>query len=355
MKAEIPAEAGAESKKREQGKASPPLVRMTNVKTAFRNFSLPPENGAVYARLGEDRLLDSSFSYRSDRVWIEAFVRRGRNHRDCQDAAVVHVNEGAKTGEEGSPREALIAAGIFDGFGQAGTLVSEYAADGTLGLIAQGRTFCLVKGVSEIVAGLPVPPSPHDLGGSTALIAAIYPDGGSSIRAVPDSAAYLLESTGTRPPPERLLDYRLDRKGNPVSEQHVKRYFESRNLIRRVVRYGKPLAYEEIESWGGILDDRCLLLVSDGVTKNLKVKISLLSGKVDDCSGNDDLRTIIRGISSPARIVGAIVEAIDWRLRMPLPRNSEYLRYKDTALCPADDDITIIAIRLMSAHGSQID
>jgi len=302
-------------------------LRCKNARTEFANCKLDLKGGFVCARLGVNRKLPASFRLESDQFSISAFVRRGVSRSECQDSAMVLVSE------------SLMAAGVFDGWGKAGTLLSETAPDLVIELLAANPNANFpLESVSKTISRLPLPPPPMADGGCTAAFASVIKDGGTTLDGVSDAAIFGIRRNKIK----RHLKYYLDRHGEDVNRKTVAEYLRERHYVRNTIEFGTPEP-AKIESDGTIMDPgNSLILVTDGVTKSLTIRFDPESGKVTDNSGIGDLSRILRGSRTSDEMVAAVIGAIDDRLCRP-KRKWKY--GKDAALHPEDDDIAVIAIK----------
>jgi len=320
-------------KTKKKGTKPIPAFKLVNGKTEFANCRLLPESGIICVRLGLDRKKPSSFNFESERISIAAHVRKGKDRDECQDAAMIFVSD------------SIVATGVFDGHNNAGTFLSEKTADLLIeSLAANPKNHDPLPFVVRQISDLPRPQAPLNAGGTTTAFFSVVKDGDVCLSSVGDSAAYIKERSGIR----RCFKYWLDHSGDPVSKKSLDAYIQERHRMKDAI--GFDLREErEIERDGLILyPNENLILVTDGVTKNLTVRFDPGTRFVTDDSGCGDLSRIIRSKSTPSDIISAILGAIDERLeRKDADRHKmrPYRLYgKGVALRPGHDDIAIVVL-----------
>ncbi|MFH0737314.1 MAG: hypothetical protein V1827_01545 [Candidatus Micrarchaeota archaeon] len=303
-------------------------LKLRNAKTEFDNCRSALEDGIVYARLGLDRDKTAKLDYVSEVAEVSAFVRKGKRREHCQDAAFVFIK-----GPE-------VTAGVFDGYMANGTYVSETIADLLVGLCSRGCPLPFEE-AGKRIGSLRHPPDISGHGGSTAVFANVVEDGGFYVNGISDSAAYRIKKKEI----ERMFRYESDCNGNPLRGTDAEFFFRQRSYVRHTVTvYG--IEQEHVESDGGLLNrGDSLLLVSDGVTKNLTVRVDPETMKIEDSSGAGDLARILRGASSATQMVSAVLKAIDRRIASHKIGARFRRCNKDTVILPEDDDVTIVAIK----------
>lgn len=327
--------------------ATPRAAKLTveNARTGFSNCRLH-EEGIICARLGLDRNSTSSLVYDSPNLSVSALVRKGKRRRICQDAAMVLICDD------------YVAAGVFDGYGRTGTLVSETSADLLVELFAGGMAETPLETIGDTMAAMHEPeeqpvdiisaiaarltsPRSRSLGGSTATVACLRMDGGFHLNSISDSAAYKRTPSGV----SRLLKYHLDTQvmNEALFGGNLDGVFFRRDIVHETIR-AWSINPSAIECDDGFLDQgQTLLLVTDGVTKNFTVRFDPETMKVTDTSGSGDLHRILRG-RHHHEMIPTLVGIIDRRVERDKDLDGYRRCNKDTALYPADDDLAIVAI-----------
>ncbi len=300
-----------------------------NAKVRFRNCEPKVEEGVVCARLGESRAEPSSLSYCSDSISVCAHVRGGPGRQECQDSAFVYAG----------PRCAVV--GVFDGYGPAGTAISEQAADAMVELAATGFTFSPLRRIVGLFSAQKGPEPPFDRGGATASCAIVERSGAFAAFSVSDSAAFKLHDGSFR----RLIGgHHLDYRGRDVRGKPMDSYFGQRNLVSGTICYLDANS-ASIASDGGIMHPgEGLLLSTDGLTKNLAVRFDAATGKIVDNSGCDDLSCTLERSCSPEEAVRSLLSDIGLRLAISMPAGKPLISGPDTAIVPDPDDLAIIAL-----------
>jgi len=311
-------------------KAGPAGLRMKNAVADFPKRELEHE-GIICARLGQDRDKPSSFSYSDGRISVAAHVRKGRARSQCQDAAMVFI--------AGSH----VYLGVFDGFGPSGTVLSEYTADSLItSLASKEKPHSLFEYVVRRVCDSTSPGAPLDRGGTTAAFASIsLENDGCSIQGVADAAAYRLRRDGNM---ARLMPgYQLNCEGFPIAGMQPEFHFQNRNIVSGTISYGCE-AKLKFNCDGALIDPGDgVILVTDGVTKNLSVSIDPATRMISENSGCRDLSRILKGCSTASGIVSAILKAIDKRLDFKEQNGKPPKAGKNEALEPDGDDVAIVA------------
>lgn len=177
----------------------------------------------------------------------------------------------------------------------------------------------LITGAANIVYGL-----------TTALVVVLDKKGGFIAGSVGDSVLYSLDKKGILK--LEILPMRIVGEGSPVF-----RFLMFRNMVPSVL--GLPADMEIYLKQGTLDPGDMLLLMTDGITDNLKIKIE--EKKIKDCSGIDDLKEIIGKESDITKIVKKIRREILRRMedRVDIKEEEESLIIKP-------DDLAIIGINL---------
>ncbi|HSB46574.1 MAG TPA: PP2C family serine/threonine-protein phosphatase [Candidatus Bilamarchaeum sp.] len=295
-------------------------------KMRFENAVVREEGPILCARLAADRSEDSTFDYSSERLSISAIVRKKDDAPICQDAAIVFISE------------RIAAIGAFDGYKDAGTILSEKMADIFLSLLKSGMRGNLFYPGFDLLSSMDLPREARAAGGTTATLAILYPDGGIYVTGAGDSPAYRIRDGFA----ERVLEYRYGPKKRPVSQMSVEEYLATRNLVSNPVDLFRFNA-SKVMGYGGIMNapGESVLVATDGLTKNLKVLLDPATNAVTDCSGNVHLSGIVRGRQSTAAIVRAIDSAVIESWQSPYEIDPS-----GWALSPVEDDFTAVMATL---------
>jgi len=310
------------------------MKQSTAPKSDFQNGILTEDRGIVSIRLGLDRKKSASFSYKSDWLTVEAATRKKRTHDECQDTAICHI------GKE------TAVFGLFDGFGSSGTLISTKVADTILKLLSNGvQVNDLIPMVEYDLKLLSRSPE-YQHGGSTAILVClshdqgIRPDAGFRAYRVSDATLFLLGQTGVK-----ALASMEDLSGSMgvlIRDMLVDDYLDQRRKVRNVLKCDRDDIAEITSDGGFIRKGRGGLLVTDGVTKNLRFNFDFSSGQVTDTNGAEDLSAIIRGKNTPRAKVQSIISEIRKRTAEPAAKERFYVGKVGTALYAHDDDMGLI-------------
>ncbi|MFH2106403.1 MAG: hypothetical protein ABII22_04025 [Candidatus Micrarchaeota archaeon] len=311
---------------------------LKNGKIRFENCHILQDSTThvTCVRLGLDRTKPASFSLSSDRVEIAAHIRKKGDpaKTECQDSAIVII----------TPKN--VVAGVFDGFGPAGTFLSENAASIATRLLRTDKVRCdplldVAQELSDL--GLYASGNLNREGGTTAVLASVSDkDGGFCVNGAGDSAIYRQRLPNQI---SRLLNYFFDNRGDRIDEMIIQEYLSRRHFVSSIgtLSFQPPIA-GRYECSGGMLDaGEVLLLASDGLTKNLTVRFNPETQKVIDVSGCRSLQHILNGMREPSAMVEAILRAINRRVNR-LERRV-HLCNKSTVLWPQDDDVALIAMK----------
>jgi hypothetical protein len=118
----------------------------------------------------------------------------------------------------------------------------------------------------------------------------------------------------------------------------VRLYTALRNVVNQTIDV-EGLQETAIETASGVLcAGETLLIVSDGVTKNLRMKIDPESGVICEASGCEDMERILR---KKQDIVGAVYEMV-WRRTAMF--HERIIIKGDNALSGADDDVALVSL-----------
>ncbi|MFH1393285.1 MAG: PP2C family serine/threonine-protein phosphatase [Candidatus Micrarchaeota archaeon] len=369
-----------------------PVVREQNV----RRFS---GNGAVEGMRGimlpKDPSTHSLAHLRAGDVSIYSEVVMGRlkkNHIDramrvCQDATLIISDEGHH----------LIA--LFDGFGPFGSTIPKVmcesihslwqesgkgieSQEGALEFLLEASRRAINPMVEKVLSGQrnalreweellaeirkddpeatpppkPMVPEPREMeefkGGTTAIMAAVRPDGRYFIASAGDSAGYDAAADGKV---RRLLDYESmwhdDGLGNgrlELSALSLRSYASLRNVVDSSIGANDcdVPAMRKIETAEGMLGKGgMLILVSDGITKNLWIVLDS-EGWIHDVSGEPDIRKMLAAFQDAEGLGMELMGLV--RARMNLVKDGAYLNLpsRDSrALIPADDDASVLVLK----------
>jgi len=165
-------------------------------------------------------------------------------------------------------------------------------------------------------------------GFTTALVVVMEKNGRFFSASVGDSVLYSIDK-GSRVKQE-FLQKRIVGEGSSIF-----RYMAFRNVVGSVL--GAPGDMEIFFKQGKVEPGEFLLLVTDGVTDNLKFDVD--EGMVKDCSGERDLKEIIGEKKDEKAIVKAIEEEVLARME-----NKVQINEAKESLIIKPDDLAIICI-----------
>ncbi len=320
------------------------LIHARNVFSPFKDLDSAPF--LVASRLGKDRSKPAHLCYSGNGFSISAHVQKGKDREECQDSVLVAV------------RENSIVLGVFDGYRKAGTVLSEAIVDSILALTDEehlwdcaGAYVTLCMGISRMRQSLPALSEDMRKGGITAIVAVLHSDGIYSAASVSDSALYHVR------PHEvwRQFNFRTLTDGKHITESEISldRYREKRHKVRNTIRYDRSTeAIEELRD-AELRPGQKLILASDGLTKQLGLKIWAPDNRVIDNSGSEDLRRIIQGKETAEDMTKSILRTINQRMRTEQsggPYDAEGRPYSKGAegiaevRIPDGDDVGIVII-----------
>jgi serine/threonine protein phosphatase PrpC len=291
--------------------------------------------------LPEDPAKDARVLEQKGKGTVFASVRKERNKDRSQDVAIASIEE----------EHSLI--GVFDGFQKEGDFIPSMVAEelssewhkrkqrldnpGDFGEML----YIAAKSTLESAN------NPFMRGGTTAVVASIDPNGIFFAACSGDSAAYKIDCNGRvsslfeqneifLPPGyvANLVNVELDPKV----------YVKMRNVL--VSSISRKFTREDIQVAGGMLEEGSrLLLVSDGITKNL---FSLVDEKrnIKDITGCKDLEWIISGIHNVEEIGAAILDKAKQRAKTNIRRTINDDGQMGHMLIPADDDMAVVVFSL---------
>jgi|GEM_PF-1445091 len=331
-------------------KAGSVLPETRNVRISFAGYAVPPDGKSALAVLPEERAKEAGFSVSNKWISAAALVRKGIKREECQDSAAIFAGEG------------FLAAGVFDGHGgPSGTFVSDSVANHLIDVcLEQGKLLAknpnakaLLLDAANRLGDSTFPPGlgTGSCGGSTGMVALVLPDGRFSIAAIADSAVYLIGQRGVR----RLLKYDTVHAWNsvePVTGMDFDVYVRCRNIVDKTID-ASGAGESRVESGSGRLGrGESLVLVSDGITKNLGIVVKADGSEKDvrDVSGCRDLRRIISG--KRGGLANAIAKEICGRTEKNCAKKADVriVVSENEVLALQDDDVSVVSISLNGAE-----
>jgi serine/threonine protein phosphatase PrpC len=237
-------------------------------------------------------------------------------HSECGDSAFIHADK----------NRAILA--VLDGVsGEPGAeAASSVAAFAILNYLKKRENITSIDLQDALIHG-------HNniiMGSTTALIVVIEKDGSFICASVGDCALYSLDKNGEIK--LQIEPMRAVGKGSAIF-----RFMMLRNLVGSVLGTREDL---DIYSKKGKLDPgEFLLLMSDGITDNLKIKTK--EGNVDDCSGEYDLAKIIGKQADVKKIVGKIKNEVWHRIQ-----DKVEVKEENESLIIKPDDFALIGFKL---------
>ncbi len=277
--------------------------------------------------------------YRKKGTGLYAHVEKGVKRPVCQDTAIALLSDD------------ISIIGVFDGYRAEGEGYSRAMGRAILRLGYERRKdlkektdmFNLIRDAVPMTLET-LQTSPLPVGGTTAVIAAIMPDGRYLMGGVADSAAYVIGKDDV----ERLLTYdqvvTSDFVEKPIAPLKLSpaEYANMRNTIMYAIN-NRGLDENGIETAEGTLQKGMrLILMSDGIAKNLVVGLAE-NKTVSEVSGCSDLKRIIGSKISIRRTGEAILSRI--RQRISRIKNDTFnivVRKDGTSLISQDDDLSIV-------------
>jgi serine/threonine protein phosphatase PrpC len=273
---------------------------------------------------------------------VFAHVRKKQDKTKCQDVTIVSTDK----------EHTLI--GVLDGFGDEGDFVPVLMGDEISRLwLERKQQINNCQELSKLLFDAAVLSlrniDIHSMrGGTTATIAALFPDRRYMIASVGDSAAYLIDPDGkiSRLLTHDIIYHSVESVGyfdNIINLKPSPDSYESdRNIL--VTSICRHLNREDIEITEGVLEQGArLLLVSDGITKNLYSGTDE-EGRIMDVSGCVDLEGIIQGRTSIEDIGEAIAEKAHVRAVNRIRRIIPNGKSGGFTLLPADDDMAVVMV-----------
>jgi serine/threonine protein phosphatase PrpC len=273
---------------------------------------------------------------------VFAHVRKKYDKKKCQDVAIVSTDK----------KHTLV--GVLDGFGDEGDSVPVLMGEKISHLwLKRKKQINNSQDLSDLLFDAAVLSlrnknikSMH--GGCTATIAALFPDRRYMIASVGDSAVYLINPDGKI---SRLLTHDvIFHQVGPVGyidelanlNLSPDSYESDRNVLLSAIC--RRLNKGDIEITEGILEQGArLLLVSDGITKNLYSGIDC-EGRISEISGCFDLERIIQGKINILEMGEAIAEKAHERAALNIRRVISNGESSGSMLLPADDDMSVVVL-----------
>ena len=243
-----------------------------------------------------------------------AYVKKGKNHETCDDAALLVVNE----------KFALI--GVFDGVsgGKFACEASERALRAVKFFITQNFDDSVDERIVE--RAIEEANFAIDNGATTASIALVFPDGRYFFANVGDSHIY------KRDKHEKISRITVDEKQANGSGFTV--YINSRYLLPHSL--GGIIGIIDV-GHGKLEKGEFLFAMSDGISDNLVIEVD--GGVIKEVSGARDLEIIIGANDEPAEITDAISKEIKERMQDSEKSNNGEM------LVPKEDDASLVVLK----------
>ncbi len=249
---------------------------------------------------------------------IAAYLRKGKNHETCDDAALLLVNE----------KFTLI--GVFDGV--SGEPFAQSASETALRAVKFHLTQNFGKIPNEKIVERAIEEANLAIehGATTASIALVFSSGEYYFANIGDSHIYKLNEQGKI---NRITKDFKAANGSGVTE-----YLHNRYLVGNCL--GGLLKEEEIEiGQGKLKKGEFLLALSDGITDNLFIEVE--GGVISESSGKADLEILIDGIDMPLEIINAIAKAVKHRM------TGSEISDNGRILVPKEDDISLVVVKML--------
>lgn len=263
---------------------------------------------------GQEVVSDKQFSISDYFGDAQCIVKKC--HTVCGDSAFVYLNND----------KAMLA--VFDGVsGEAGAdKASSFAAESIfeeLKDISSPSEKQIKKALVNVHTNI-------DHGFTTALIVVILPSGSYLAASVGDSSLYSIDKKGQ-------VDLEIPLSRIIGDGDNKFRYFLFRDIVRHALGWTK-CDLEIMFQKGKLSNGEILILTSDGLSDNLKIKIS--EDKIQDASGRHDLKKIIGAERSPEKITKALYA--EFKKRSKLRKKTET---KGFILAPKLDDLALVVFR----------
>lgn len=339
-------------------------VKKQNISAHMANCKLIHESapGSLWARhvmLPAHPARDSLFSCTSRNTSISAHVSKAKQRERGQDVAMVITS-----GEQN-------VVGVFDGYGQLGddlpselaytmcmlwqlrrdTIDSCQAAEAFIhdaAMLALRRIReCYQVEEPDREGRTPtlVPRGDLPYGGTTAMLAFMFPDGRFLASCVGDSACYVVRpdegaeryfTYNTIPSRDWRSEYPI-----PSVDVCVQDYVSLRNVLVYSVT---GIRVDRVETMEGRLEKGdMLILASDGVTKNLSIETDEM-GKVREVGGCRDIEDIAGKSKGAKKAAGTIMKAIQKRAGFTPGDEKPIGMPGNRVLLPADDDVSLVVV-----------
>ncbi len=323
-----------------------PRLWWVNAQTPGNGQPLSRSNSAI---LPADRQNKARIFCSRKELSFSAQMLKGRERSICQDTIAMLV------------RDDIIMAAVLDGHESWGHLYSLEMARCLVRLARHLRTPTgpdAKQLIIEAAKAMPFLPSEDYLeallgapkkGGTTVTVALLGRDRRYSIATLGDSPPYLVGHGSAKRLSDSSCILDIDRKDEGgrlfIGKDIVQwdDYLEVRNYIFGAVN-GFVTTKSEIQVKEGELERGMkLVLVSDGITKNLSC-VTDLSMNVLDVSGNLDMARIMRDgmtlTEATSRLLSVARSRADGKSGPTFRSNGERLE----VVSPADDDMTVIAL-----------
>jgi len=290
--------------------------------------------------LPDKRTEVSEFFYSRRRASVYASVAKGKHREECQDTVVAFMDK----------KFSLI--GVFDGFGKFGTILSDKVAEKVIELCHEMRkqmrnannlTLLFKDAVIDAMCEIK---GTYSGSGTTGTVALILNNGKYFIVSIGDSGVYIAGRKKT----ERLFEYEWvmhSEDGDKFKKTHVtelrfNEYYVDRNMLEYAItkKDSEGIMWRALEFAHGVLGKKqMLILVTDGVTKNLKHKVDIRTNKMLGVSGCDNINEIVGSVRDVRLIGGAILSTAKMHIR---DDKGIFVTENETAYLSADDDLSVV-------------
>lgn len=335
-------------------------------KNAMRFFTRGPTHEGLATRaIPEDPAAPAELHFCSS--WLESHACTSRSGKkgESQDFAFISHAGGS------------VLAGVLDGFGSMGSfmpkelyrhVLKQWAAHGcradssakVLSLLNNAATLAAGPSLRSMLKRFGLKPGnenfeslfrlcSHTGGGTTAAIVSVFHDGRYFAAGLGDSACYVFGGGGAaecKIPHGSLYEGICEGMSSEcqlsLRHSHGDRalYLQIRNLVPSWAGL-KGAEGEAHTAEGTLTPDSMLVLVSDGITKNLEILLDG-NGNLSDSKGCEDLRQIVLSGCEDSIPAGLIRES---KARAMLGTKLVE-RGGGRVLLPADDDMTALVISL---------
>lgn len=247
-----------------------------------------------------------------------SYLRKGKNHKTCDDAALLLVNE------------KFMLIGVFDGV--SGEPFAQFASETAL----RTSKFYITQNFGKMTPNILLESAMGaanfaiEKGATTASVALVLPAGEYFFENIGDSHIYKIDEH------EKISRVTKDYKGangSGVTEYLRNRYFVG-NCLGGLVKEG------EIEfGQGKLKKGEFLLAMTDGVIDNLFIEVE--GGVILDGSGKNDLEILLDGLDMSSEVVESLSKTI--KHRMVAGESSEDGRI----LIPKEDDACLVVVKML--------